>query len=79
MKTQIFAKKVMVTVHPHDSAFTVLIHLGEEGDEMPYPFLVEMPFESATRLRQELGEWLPLLANKIENRSSDIPPTEEES
>ncbi len=70
MDAQIFAKKVIVTIHPYDNMFTLLIHLGETDDEMPYPLLVEMPFESASRLRQELEELLPLLANKIETRHS---------
>ena len=71
MKAQTFAKKVMVTIHPHDSVFTVLAQFGEEGDELPYPLLVEMPFDTAVRLRQELGEWLPLLQAKTENRHSE--------
>ena len=63
MKAQIFAKKVMITIHPHDSMFTVLAQFGEEGDELPYPFLVEMPFDTAVRGDDHVG--LPAVAEHL--------------
>jgi hypothetical protein len=60
----------MTSVHPDDHMFTVLVQFGEEGDEAPYPLLVEMPYDTAEGLRKDLEFWVPLLRAKIDNRSS---------
>ena len=69
MKVEMFAKKVGVCLNPNMYLFTMMVQFGEHNDEMPYPVLVEMPFDTAERLMKELGLWVPLLRAKIDNRS----------
>ena len=76
MRVETFAKEVWVSVNPCDHVYTIMVQFGEHGEELPYSTLVEMPFNTAVKLRKELGEWLPILQAKIENRHS-TPTTRE--